>query len=62
MQPACSRGTHLSNAYLHLGELKAFLYNAEEGSRGHQSPIDVGLGDVGLYAKCIRSVHKPCSS
>lgn len=42
---------NLIDADFRLHILQALLYNGDEGSRGHQGSIDVGLADVALYAK-----------
>lgn len=44
-------GTHLIDADFCLHVLQALLDDADEGSRGNQSTIDVGLADVTLYAE-----------
>lgn len=38
-----------ANFSLHI--LQTLLDDGDEGSRGHQGSIDVGLADVTLYAK-----------
>lgn len=43
--------SHLIDADFGLDVLQALLDDADEGSRGNQSTIDVGLTDVTLYAK-----------
>lgn len=53
-------GTHLIDADFCLHVLQALLDDADEGSRGNQSTIDVGLADVTLYAKRERWVGEPC--
>lgn len=46
--------SHLIDADFSLDVLQALLDDADEGSRGNQSTIDVGLADVTLYTKCKR--------
>lgn len=41
----------LIDADFSLHVLQALLDDGDEGSRGHQSSINVGLADVALYAK-----------
>lgn len=43
--------SHLIDADFSLDVLQALLDDADEGSRGNQSTIDVGLADVTLYTK-----------
>lgn len=43
--------THLIDADFGLYILQTLLNDADEGSRGHQSTVDVGLADVALYTK-----------
>lgn len=43
--------TDLVDADFSLHILQALLNDGDEGSRGHQRSIDVGLADVALYAK-----------
>lgn len=43
--------SHLIDADFSLHVLQALLNDADEGSRGNQSTIDVGLADVTLYTK-----------
>lgn len=43
--------SHLIDADFGLDVLQALLDDADEGSRGNQSTIDVGLADVTLYTK-----------
>lgn len=49
--PCGVRGTDLIDADFSLHILQALLDDTDEGSRGHQSSVDVGLADVRLYAK-----------
>lgn len=51
--------SHLIDADFSLDVLQALLDDADEGSRGNQSTIDVGLADVTLYTKCKRWVGEP---
>ena len=44
-------GTDLVDADLCLHVLQALLNDGDEGSRGHQGSVDIGLADVALYAK-----------
>lgn len=53
---------HLVDADLGLHVLKAFLQDGDEGSRRHQSPVDVRLTDVTLDAKRERRVRETCST
>lgn len=46
--------SHLIDADFSLYVLQALLDDADEGSRGNQSTIDVGLADVTLYTECKR--------
>lgn len=41
----------LIDADFSLHVLQALLDDGDEGSRGHQGSIDVGLADMTLYAK-----------
>lgn len=41
----------LVDADFSLHILQTLLDDGDEGSRGHQGSIDVGLADVALYAK-----------
>lgn len=43
--------SHLIDADFGLDVLQALLDDADEGSRGNQSTIDVGLADVTLYTE-----------
>jgi len=43
--------SHLIDADFCLHILQTLLNNADEGSRGNQSTVDVGLTDVALYTK-----------
>lgn len=43
--------SHLIYADFSLHVLQALLDDADQGSRGNQSTIDVGLANVALYAK-----------
>lgn len=46
----------LIDADFSLHVLQALLDDGDEGSRGHQGSIDIGLADVALYAKGERWV------
>lgn len=46
----------LVDADFRLHVLQPLLDDRDEGSRGHQSSIDVGLADVAFYAKGERRV------
>lgn len=50
----------LIDADFSLHILQAFLDDGDEGSRGHQSSVDVGLADVALYAKGECWVGEAC--
>lgn len=51
--------SHLIDADFSLNVLQALLDDADEGSRGNQSTIDVGLADVTFYTKRKRWVGEP---
>ncbi len=55
-----SGSANLIDADFSLHILQAFLDDGDEGSRGHQSAVDVGLADVALYAKGERWVGEAC--
>lgn len=53
--------TYLVDADLGLHILQALLQDGDEGSRRHESPIDVGLAYVALDTERERRVRKTCS-